>query len=357
MKLAFIGDIQWNAEFPTIDRNILSKLKECDYVFADLEGPIEGGGTPITKSGPSLYSSLQIVEFLTQLSVTHACCANNHIMDLGPNGLSNTVQILGNSGIECLGIFNPHKIAPYVILEKNGRKVVVLNVCEDEFSTILKDSRAYSISELGLLLEEINQLDDIDKTVLVIHSGIENIPLPPEYLVNLNRFLIEKNVDVIVGHHNHIYSISEHLNSSFIHYGLGNFLIPMPDNYKMSSLYWKQGAILIVDFEELMTIDEIFIEHRDSYLAQISKEEMKAVDVHVPIKDLNAYWKNYFDRDYKTFLYEFEPYTFDILRGFYIRGFLPSLISKKRKTLLLNILRSQSNRFLRINALGKCVGY
>lgn len=357
MRLAFLGDIQWNEKLPQIDPKILNRLKQCDYVFADLEGPIESSKNPIIKSGPSLNSSKEIVDFLTDLGVTHACCANNHIMDYGPKGLIDTINLLAGAGIECIGVFNEEKQSSYVILENRTEKIAVLNVCEDEFSTIDSTSGAYSILKVESLLDEVSRAGTLDRIIVVVHSGIENIPIPPEYLLDLNRWLITKNIDLVVGHHNHIYSVSEQIGTSFIHYGTGNFLIPMPEYYKLDPLCWKQGAILFFDSSDDIVIEESFFEYHNDMITEIDRKDMKALEMQIPIQDIKQYWEQYFDRNYKTLLFEFEPYNLDFLRGLYNRGLLPSFISRKRKALLLNLLRSQSNRYLRINALKKCVGY
>lgn len=54
--------------------------------------------------------------------------ANNHVFDYGVNGMHDTVKALNSNGIKTLGAGdNLEKASQPVVLEKGGRKIIILN--------------------------------------------------------------------------------------------------------------------------------------------------------------------------------------------------------------------------------------
>ena len=90
-----------------IDENLKNHLSSSDYLIGTLEVPI---GTGLAYDEEKMQGRCNIVyaqenDFrrVRELGFKAVSLANNHVMDLGPEGLANTIKLLKESGIQYFG--------------------------------------------------------------------------------------------------------------------------------------------------------------------------------------------------------------------------------------------------------------
>lgn len=178
------------------------------------------------KAGPVLQNrSLPISNSLLCFSL-----ANNHIMDLGPEGLTTTIQTLDSINAIYAGAGPTSQAASKPARFRIGNRLVsLISVSEIQFGQAGKstpgffplDSRVHNLirREKGVA----------DFVIVAVHSGSEMFPWPSPQRQFLFRSLVDTGADIIWGHHSHVPQGWEKYLHGFIFYGLGNFAVRPSD--------------------------------------------------------------------------------------------------------------------------------
>ena len=148
MKILIGGDISvvdsaelyQNLETEKLFNDVLDEFKKADEVIVNLECAVTDSTNEIKKFGPCLKAPVNTCKTLKKAGVTLCALSNNHIFDFGREGLSDTVKYLNESNIPYTGIGKNYQDSrkDYVI-EREGKKIAIINVCEHEYSTALED--------------------------------------------------------------------------------------------------------------------------------------------------------------------------------------------------------------------------
>ena len=118
------SDIFKSSQVDKYFSDVIKLISETDLHITNLETPVSENGFPISKAGPNLRADPLVINGLKQLKVTHACLANNHIMDFGEDAAFDTIQFLQQHGIIHAGLVESplSNTLPVVLLERNGVK-------------------------------------------------------------------------------------------------------------------------------------------------------------------------------------------------------------------------------------------
>ncbi len=71
---------------------------DADYRIANLESPITDSNNKILKAGRHIKAPTSVNNGLKKLNIDFFSLANNHIMDYGVQGLTDTIEIIQKSG-------------------------------------------------------------------------------------------------------------------------------------------------------------------------------------------------------------------------------------------------------------------
>lgn len=147
MNILFSGDFYVSDDFQNkdlIDKSVIDLFDKADYRIVNLEAPIteDNPKNKILKTGPHLrMSSNTIMPYLHHLKIDAVTMANNHILDYGNKGVTDTFKELVDHKIKYIGAGNDLNEAKKPLsLHKDGMKIAILNFCENEWSIAEDDS-------------------------------------------------------------------------------------------------------------------------------------------------------------------------------------------------------------------------
>ncbi len=87
---------------PKVDPRLTSLLTQAPIAVANLEVPLTGDG-PAAEKASTHRADPGVARWLTTLGITAVSLANNHAMDYGADGLTNTLHALRGAAVASLG--------------------------------------------------------------------------------------------------------------------------------------------------------------------------------------------------------------------------------------------------------------
>lgn len=258
MKILFLGDLYFNPQKKNrvfnVSEELLEKIRLCDYVCYNLEGPIIGTFNKPNncKKGPVIYQDeARIASLIKQIPTKQiANLANNHIMDFGKEGLEYTLTYLKN---RCMvmgaGLSYENAYRPLILCD-NKLEIAILSVAEGGFGVlkerISKEGYAWFLD--ATLTEQIVKLKaKYNKVIVISHAGLEDEILPLPEIRKIYKKFIDNGADLVVAHHPHVIQGYELYKSKKIFYSLGNFIF---DNLDYKREQSEQSIGIVVDIEK-----------------------------------------------------------------------------------------------------------
>ena len=339
----------------------LELIKGAEFSIVNLEMPATESDKTISKTGPNLKGNRNIVSALKKAGFGLATLANNHMMDYGKDGLYDTLKACEEEGLQIVGAGKSLKeartIATVIVKDK---KIAIINVCENEWSTTQGNYPGCNPLDLINLDEDIAKARaSHDFVIVIIHGGHECYELPSPRMVKQYRWLCDKGADAVIGHHTHCFSGHELYNGKPIVYSLGNFIFD--SDYRGN--IWNIGAAAVLNINQddklelgLIPFSQCDAEPSVKLLKdkELQDWQLMATEKSQKISDA-AYiaieFEKFSSRLGKSFLNSLEPFRSRITDGLRSRGLLPNVLTKKQKTLLLNIVRDEAHRDVLIKTL------
>lgn len=363
MKIGFTGDFFVNGRVSTLLgtndwENYFSSVNDFfsknDFNIFDLESPITYSDKAIDKTGPNLKMAPDCLKLLKFLNCTHVATANNHFYDYGLEGIEDTYRFLKDQGIEWTGSGRcPTDARQGIVLSVGGLNLGVINICENEWTTIPENTAGCNGLDLIDNYQSIIELKSkTDFFIVIFHGGHEHYNLPSIRIKKLLRHFVDLGASAVIGHHTHVYSGYEIYKGSPIFYSLGNFLF---DRDSERDSLWNFGMLLNLKFDKGagVSFSYTFIEQNNhkigvSVLDQNSQNEHSAkfLSLSKIIQNeslLQVNFNEFVEKQVQLFNFWLNPYP-GKLNFLFRRRLLPSFISKNRKRLLNNLVRCESHR-------------
>lgn len=347
-----------------LSEEIVSILRNSDFSIVNLEAPVaDEKMLKIQKVGPHLRTSSKTLEYLKNSGTDIVTLANNHFYDYGKDGVAKTIEACERNGINYVGGGRTQEEYRKILyVEKENRKVAILNYCEHEFS-VNKECGSNPMNPINVFYDIRCAKQKADNVIVITHGGHERYNLPSPRMKQLYRFFIDCGANVVVNHHQHCYSGYEEYNNGFICYGLGNFFFDKNDK-TFENLGWNIGYMLELEigednkiFTKLYPYNQCLISKPQTWLMTAEDTLRFRNDIAIlneVIKDDNALKKE-FDRfslrNQRNILGWFTPYSCRVLLGLYRKKVLPSFLGKKKILQIRNMLSCESHRDLGINIL------
>lgn len=183
-----------------------------NQTIINFEGTLTSTNNPANKKWrfKGLASYAKIV---SNSSIEIASLANNHSLDYGKQGYTDTINALKKTGIK-------------VVEDGN---VTTFSSKEIKFSILAYDLRHVTQSEkdeqkITSICRQIKQSkENSDVVILFMHWGTEYKSTPDNYQTVYARRMADAGADLIIGNHSHTLQGIEKYNKTYICYALGNF--------------------------------------------------------------------------------------------------------------------------------------
>lgn len=222
-QLTFLGDVWLPRPFQC------TAVLPGDFIF-NLESPITGADCAVAGKICLKADSSFIAKTFGRCPVA-VCLANNHIMDYGPEGFSDTLAVLRKEGIRYFGAGTLEENCNNpLVLEMGGHRIGVVGyVCASANPVFAQDALPGVLPlKLSGIEKDVKALRSrgIERVVVMLHWGIEQVHLPRPEDVKTAMAIAEFGADLVVGHHSHTVQPIQIHKGKTICYGLGNCIFP-----------------------------------------------------------------------------------------------------------------------------------
>ncbi|MFD2333701.1 CapA family protein [Cohnella sp. GCM10020058] len=246
VTLAFVGDIlpastvgklidQYGVDYPFKLAKPL--LESADIAAGNLEAPITTRGTPAENKQFVFKGKPEYLAGLKNAGLDVVSLANNHTLDQGWQGLSDTMDALDDIKLKHMGSGADEKEAfEPVYIEHNGLMVAyigVSNVVPEGSWKAGPDhpgvAETYDTTRAVAVVKKARELADI--VIVMVHWGNERADTPKDAQFNVGHTLIDAGADLIIGSHPHVLQGFEAYKGKWIAYSLGNFVFTTKQEY------------------------------------------------------------------------------------------------------------------------------
>ena len=216
----------------------------ADLVMVNLETAITDRGEPAAGKAFHFRSPAMSLAALKAAGVDVVGMANNHALDYGPVGMSDTFDAIAASGMPVLGLgrdateaFRPH------LTSINGQRIAIFAATDwlepalvsQWTATDTRPGLAFCIDPSRLVSAVGSVRPQVDTVVVFLHWGTETTHCASPEQHTLARSLIAAGADIIVGSHAHRVFGAGHVGDALVAYGLGNFVYFREDGESGSS--------------------------------------------------------------------------------------------------------------------------
>lgn len=229
MRISFVGDIMLGRfigekyhkkKYQLISSSLLNKIKEADFIMANLESPITDQPSLSSIAFAGSRELLKQLNFISCFSIS-----NNHINDFGTSGINETLQNLSDLDISCNGLYTSDYKPVFITSEDNNIAIIT---CTDMMNHELETNCPFKILRVGSPF-----LDDIIKKtkeqgyfiILYAHAGSLFTRYPNPQIRNLLHTYVDKGADCIVTAHSHCLGGMEYYKGVPIFHSIGDFLM------------------------------------------------------------------------------------------------------------------------------------
>jgi len=219
-----------NKHFKEVWGGLLEILTNGDLSVVNLECPLTYRKTPILKAGPHLRADPRCAESIHAGGFDVVTLANNHILDMGQEGLLDTCQACQEAGLSTVGVGRNLSEANRPLIQTvKGIRVAIIALAEHEFSIATYDKAgACALDPIENYYQIMRAKELADFVLVVFHGGNEYYALPSPRMVKTCRYFVDCGAHAVVCHHTHVPSGIEFYHDAPIVYGTGNFLFDWP---------------------------------------------------------------------------------------------------------------------------------
>ena len=262
------GPIPRPVSFDYIWGDAVQELEDSgvDLRIVNLETAITSADTHWPDKAIHYRMHPQNIDCLSAVRISGCALANNHILDWGYEGLSETLQTLDSAGIAHAGAGkNADEAAMPAVLDLTGKGSALLFSFGTTTSGIPRDWRATSISPGVNLLDDLSEATATrvasqmrqsasggqpgDVLVASIHWGSNwGYDIPPEQIAFAHR-LIDEGVGIVHGHSSHHVKAIEVFKGRLILYGCGDFLTDYEGISGYETLRGDLGLMYLIDLD------------------------------------------------------------------------------------------------------------
>ena len=256
VTIAFGGDIHFEGPLAsklardpaTVLAPVAPLLRRADVAIANLETAITERGSAVPKDY-NFRAPASALAALQSAGIDAASMANNHGMDFGPVGLTDSLAagIAGHFPLIGIGRNDTEAFRPYRVVVR-GQRIAVIAATDVIDNALIRSWTAgprqaglASAKDVPRITRAVREARTTADTVVVyLHWGVQGSRCPSAAQRNLADALIKAGADVVVGTHAHALQGAGRSGGAFVAYGLGNFAF-----YTRSGLGAQTGVLTL----------------------------------------------------------------------------------------------------------------
>jgi len=279
IEMVVVGDVMPGRGVARVEqpfRYVSSLLAEADLTLGNFEAVIaEGYEDQVDQNGTNagpivLIAPTNSTQDLAQAGFDIISLANNHSLDLGPQGLAHTADLITGTGIQVVGAGANQKQANYPVVQQLGKLRIAIiafngihqpNIQENQSASDGWTIAHWDIEEIGPIIQDVRK--SVDGLVVLAHWGDEYDLHASNAQREAAHQLVELGADVVIGSHPHVVQETEIYQPdpskdrvSFIAYSLGNFVF---DQYE-DRVKFGLALRLFFDQQGLKAVEPIPVE-------------------------------------------------------------------------------------------------
>lgn len=246
--------------------DVMEELHDKDLSITNFEAAMSSFGEPLTKIGPNLKVSPDIMPALKEASFDVCTLANNHTRDFGDDAFMDTIANIEKYDIKTTG--GGRDLA-------DSEKPLRLNVKGVKISIIAVSMHNICCAEAGqagaaplrpgaVALKIVGEKKHNDIVIVIPHDGKEHIPFPSQRIRDNYHTFIDAGASAVIAHHPHIYQGIERYKEGIIAYSLGNFLFPPRDTSNVPA-FWNRSYFLRLHCTEKAVVSFDIVPHQFSF--------------------------------------------------------------------------------------------
>lgn len=283
ITISAIGDIMAHDNLQAYalseEDSYLSLFKAVNCVFLNDDLTLANLETPIVASKPvegfpTFNAGTELLDAIKTSGIEYVTIANNHLLDQGISGISETIKELDKRQIKFTGGGNTTKEAKApVFINVNGIKIGMISAtwASNIIQKYIKEDKPYlymvPMDNEEILNEFYGKIRDAKKEceimIVSYHAGREYVSKPVVEKIKVLKEFAESGADIVLSHHPHVLQPVEYYNNrdgrtSLIAYSLGNFISAqaryisgLKDNKKwiFDSILSKTAEGIILQFD------------------------------------------------------------------------------------------------------------
>lgn len=345
-----------------VEGSLAGVLSNHDLSIFNLECPLTQDGVPNPLSGFNLHAHPNCAVEANVIGFDVATLANNHIMDMGEQGLEDTLAACRMAGLKYVGAGrNITEASRPLILDIKEIRVAIFAFAEHEWSIAKSDTPgACPLDPVENYYQITAARQEADFVLVVLHGGNEHYPLPSPRIVKTCRYFVDIGARAVVCHHSHAASGLEIYHGAPIVYGTGNLLFDWPTcapetwyyGYMVGLTARADSVISVCLFPYFQCKPNPGVRPMEKNQAKLFFEEIERLsDIITDISRLEASWMEFCDS--KRLHYRSMALCLNRVERWLLRiGFRPWWrTSRERVRILHNVIRCESHRDVLVKSL------
>ena len=260
-SIIFTGDIgfdhymdeKWK-DPELLDDKVLEFLNSGEHLVINVEGPLYM--PPVTDEVDAIAAlkhgmDPEVTRFFNDIGADVWNICNNHIMDMGPEGMENTLKEAKRCEVKTLGAgMNIDEARrPVIFNEAGGIGMIGVGYQRACRKADENTPGCFSWSDMDAIKKSIEEIKKTCRWCIVIaHGGEEFTALPSPYTRDRYIEYLNLGADVVVSHHPHVPLNYELIGEKAIFYSLGNFIFDT--DYQRSQYNTEKGIFVKLSFTE-----------------------------------------------------------------------------------------------------------
>lgn len=244
IRILFVGDIllsrnvkeEYSSRKTFPWQKLETLFQSANLVIGNLEGAVGNSNEQINLLAQSPVFTIDSIdiELLVNAGFSAITVENNHSLDLGITGKTETISTLAENNIKSISLEN----SPYFFNTKGFViSIIAINLVMN------RDSSKYEIPSIEIK-QKLRLARALSNIVIVsVHWGSELLEWPNNEQRKTAKWLISNGTDLIIGHHPHVVQKPELIDGKPVYFSLGNHLF----DQKYSST--KEGLIANIEIK------------------------------------------------------------------------------------------------------------